>query len=608
MDAWTALNSRQTARPRFDSLRDHVDIKAFLERRRNNMTVHEISEEPSNQTKDEDRSSPDEGRNEHGSRNTTPDTGFESRRGSLVSQVVHWGRPESRNNSIPSLPHHPGDQFLSPHMNYPVMPQLTPVLGLGGDTKRHHHYHHHHHHRKGKSSKERIMRMFWLIGCLTGSFVHFFVTTIHYMKYETATETVTGMPLAVKIPATAVCFPIWSLIHKEKLKNDSACLDVRTMQAIEDCEAELFGLHYTIHYLLHNLTMNPIDLIHWIEIRKPSRKLGWIRDEDLIDASPHRRYRRNQTNVKSYYKGPDKCISFHPLSLDPVKEPDQLLSIDRMATAKSRVFFFSAFRVSPEMTPQIRAVRLYVHESGSYPRGSAILPIVANLTNGLSFTISYTKIETMYLPAPFFSKCVDYGELAPRVFGDQILDSKQHCTSRCVRHKTKSDPDNPAIPSDHLLMRDISSLTQFELSTIKFMPSQDDSMDEVVQECAERCNLDCITRNYYTSLSEADIAQGPQHFLSIKTRLENPETTVKFIPKLDFEAYIIYVAGVFSIWFSASVYHCIKDAVISSSHFVCSHPQLFLQKSEQSGKKKHSGYKLPVSDANNNNSTNVMSY
>ena len=144
MDAWTALNSRQTARPRFDSLRDHVEIKAFLERRRNNMTVHEISEEPSNQTKDEDRSSPDEGRNEHGSRNTTPDTGFESRRGSLVSQVVHWGRPESRNNSIPSLPHHPCDQSLSLHTNYPVMPQLTPVSGLGGDSKRHHHYHHHH--------------------------------------------------------------------------------------------------------------------------------------------------------------------------------------------------------------------------------------------------------------------------------------------------------------------------------------------------------------------------------------------------------------------------------------------------------------------------------
>ena len=604
MDAWSALSSRKTVRPRFDSLRDHVDIKAFLERRKQSCAVHDIKRDPNNSKGSSRRESmsPDD----HGSeRDTTPDTGFESHRGSISSQTSHW---VSHNNSL--VPQEGGITIAhkivrsaSPRPDDPLAVKcgIYPPGELRAATGRHHRHHYHHHHKREQRSK--IWKMFWLIGCLIGSFTHFFVTTVHYMKYETATETVTGMPLAVKIPATAVCFPIWSLIHTEMLKNDSTCLQVTTMQAIEDCEAELFGQHNTVSYVLHNLTKNPIELIHWIEIRKPTRRLDWITDEDLIDPSPHRRYRKNQTNVRSYYRGPDKCISFHPIPLDPANEQEQLLSIDHMATAKARIFFSSSFKVNPAITPEIRAVRLYVHESGTYPRGSATLPVVANLTKGLSFTISYTKIETMYLPAPYFSKCVDYSTALSQAFGNQVLDSRQHCTSRCVRHKTKADPFNPSIPANHLLMRDVSTLTHFELNEIKFMPSDDESVDEVEQQCAEKCNLDCLTINYYTSLSESDIADASNNFLQIKMRFENPETSVKFIPKLDFEAYVIYVAGVFSIWFSASVYHCIKDSVISMSACISSNRRLVHLHQEE---KKRAALKAQVEDAKNN--SNVMSY
>lgn len=606
------MSSRRTVRPRFDSLRDHADIKAFLERRKNGCVVQEFKPDPKKSNSKgikRDSMSPDD----YGSERGTSDTGIESRRESLASQISHWHVDDSRNSSLAAPdPDYSSVQHIvhsaSPQSAYPVKPAVCPTDDFRYPTARHRH-HHHHHRRHDKRGK--IWRMFWLIGCLIGSFTHFFITTVHYMKYETATETVTGMPLAVKIPATAVCFPIWSLLYRDKLMNNSACLDVTTIQHIEDCETELFGQHHTVFYVLHNLTKNPIDLIDWIEIRKPTRKLEWITDEDLIDPSPLRRYRKNQTNVKSYYRGPDKCISFHPIPLYPEREPEQLLSIDRMATSKARTFFSSAFKVNRELTPEIHAVRLFVHESRSYPRGTVTLPIVANLTKDLSFTISYTKIETTYLPAPYFSKCIDYSTVMPSFYGGQQLDSKQHCTSRCVRHQTKADPFNPAIPSNHLLMRDISTLTPFELSKIKFMPSDDDSVDEAELECAEKCNLDCITRTYYTTLSASDIADDSNNRLHVKMGLENPETTVRFIPKLDFEAYVIYVAGVFSIWFSASVYHLFKDSVIAISDCVSSHRRLLHLHHEEVRK----GLKANPVDSNDNNGSsndtnkdNVMSY
>ena len=596
MDSWT-LNPRYSVRPRFDSLRDHADINAFLEqRRRRTSVVHELN--PNLKSKIERRMERviDPGE-EHA---VTPDTGFGSRRESSASQrhanQVEVNNILNRRRSSTNLEiiRHERRPSGTPPPDYPQTGNVIPFTA--GDRRPSIQRH-------KKKNRHKIWRMCWLVFCLIGTFVHFFLTTLSFMKYETATETVIGMPLAVKIPATAVCFPIWSMIRREMLKNGSLCFNVTSIKEVEDCELELFGQHQTVWFILQELTKNPIDLIDEFEIRKPAQKLEWIRDNDLIDLQSLRRYRRNQSNVLSYYKGPDKCVSFHAVPLDPIKEPEQLLSMDRMTTAKSRIMFSGSFKVSRDLTPDIHVIRLYVHESGTYPRGTVTLPIVANLTKNLAFTVSYTKIETTYLPAPYFSRCVDYNLIGSRSFGGQKLESKEHCVARCVRDSTKADPMNPSIPADHLLMRDISTLTHFEMREIRFMPSNHESISDVERECMDKCQLDCLTKNFYTSLSQSDLRQDDSvDQLQVKTMFQNPETSVKFIPKLDFEAYVIYIAGVFSIWFSASVYHMCKDSFIFTYDILVSNGHKWADERERNRKLAQKRLSLlPNNDHENNN-------
>lgn len=47
--------------------------------------------------------------------------------------------------------------------------------------------------------------------------------------------------------------------------------------------------------------------------------------------------------------------------------------------------------------------------------------------------------------------------------------------------------------------------------------------------------------------------------LTVITRFQEPQTYVRYTAKLDTQAYIIYEAGIMSMWFSACVYFTLKD-------------------------------------------------
>lgn len=145
------------------------------------------------------------------------------------------------------------------------------------------------------------------------------------------------------------------------------------------------------------------------------------------------------------------------------------------------------------------------------------------------------------------------------------IESKEHCIEKCVEGKTISQLYN-TVPFDQVIFLESSnenssktrsnSGSGWQHSSSKFVSSSHDFVLKAGEACQEECPVDCFTRTLYTTLSESSM-DSPT--LTVSTRFEEPETIVRYTPKFDFQAYIIYEAGVFSIWFSASIFHSVTD-------------------------------------------------
>lgn len=452
--------------------------------------------------------------------------------------------------------------------------------------------------RRPSSIPKSRTKKLWFACCLFALLAHAFLTTETYMQYETTTETVIQMPTEMKPPATSVCFPIWNLVIEEKLRPGSKCqaelLINRTR--IQACEQELLN-NSIIHELIYNLTAEPVDFVIAFYIRRPSRNgTQWI-NRTIALRKNAASFRGDEVYIPgyvySYYRGPYKCVRFQSQPLD-----SKTLGIDRMTTGyprgmllpdfallqnssnsyfrsrnclcdviffhefgtKARNFFIGYFKLDRYWTQAMGAVRLYVHENGSFPRGEVTLPVVANLSKALSFVITYTRIETHYLPAPYVHKCVDY----VIDHSQSWFESRTHCVNACIRDKTIEEYNT--IPSTHLLSKEALFHRDLKDRQSVFVSPNVGYVADYDVKCSQICQLGCVTKTFYTTLSETatdSLESNDTLIFDVSTRFENPETSVKFIPRLQFQEYIIYIAGVFGIWFSASIYHLSIDLVRS---------------------------------------------
>ena len=213
--------------------------------------------------------------------------------------------------------------------------------------------------------------------------------------------------------------------------------------------------------------------------------------------------------------------------------------------------------------PSVKSVQIsvsagYVHESGRFPRGDVTLPVVANLSTAQFFVVTYTQIQTFYLPAPFQHHCIAY-PMSANASRYPYIDSRAHCVAACVRGQL----DKEGIPADYLLTKEAILHLRLQQRKSRFIPPNEERVAALEMQCSRNCHLACETNVFYTRLAESsgfwNDSSGSAHSFEVSTRFENPVTIVKFVPRLDFQAYIIYVASVFGIWFSASIYHASLD-------------------------------------------------
>lgn len=407
--------------------------------------------------------------------------------------------------------------------------------------------------RQRQRSKHHIStaKILWLFICLIGLTVHTIIVTNVYLEYQVMTETVIGMPDKVDPPATSICFSIWDMIDRTQFNKTSKCLKNRKQAEIIECENELRS-NYDIHNILSKQTKSPMSFVISAEIRSPpaSNWSAWNGSDDI-----HRAQQSGQ--ITEFYKGPYKCLMFNAMVNSP-DSPTQF-KLDRMTTGypKARFFMTAEMNVKPSATPDLNLIRLFISENGTYPRGSVTLPVVANISKALSYIISYRKIETRYLKYPYVYRCIDYSEV-------QKVESREHCIEECVKRRISFSFGKGAVPFDNVIVK--NHLQEWPISQHYFVAANNGTVEREVEYCSsQECFVDCFTKVFYTTQSEVS---SETDTFTVKTRFEEPETIVKFVPKMDLQAYIIYVAGVFSIWFSASIFHSITDVYKFSHKFL----------------------------------------
>jgi len=357
------------------------------------------------------------------------------------------------------------------------------------------------------------------------------------------------MPDKVEPPATSVCFSLWDLINKQKFTWRSKCwTNNRVRSGIIECQEELIAF-FSVYDILKDKTKSPISMLMSAEVRDPpaSNWTSW-NDTDQVLSGQETGY------ITEFYKGPYKCIRFQAVS----KEGATQFKLDRMTTGypKARFFTKATMDVNPHSTPDIISIRLFITENGTYPRGSVTLPVVANTSKALSYIISYRRIETQYLTYPYSFRCIDYSQV-------QKIESREHCIEDCVKKKISRIFGRETLPSDVVIFQ--NEKQEWPNNGQVFVSGSNETVDEEEEVCFKECPLDCFTRTFYTTQSETS---SDTSYFTFSTRFEEPETLVKFIPKFDLQAYIIYVAGVISIWFSASIFHSVTDVYRFSHKFI----------------------------------------
>jgi hypothetical protein len=380
--------------------------------------------------------------------------------------------------------------------------------------------------------------------------VHTILVTNVYNEYQTMTETVIGMPEKIDPPATSICFSIWDMIDRNQFQKASNCWTNKKQSEIVECEEEL-RWNYDVHTILDKQTKSPIAFIHSVEIRNPpaSNWTQWNGSHEIKKA-------QELGYITEFYKGPYKCFRMNAVAA--YQSPSQF-KLDRMTTGYPKARFFSTAKmeVGKKTDLDFNLVRLFISENATFPRGSVTLPVVANVSKAFSYIISYRKIETRYLPHPFSFQCIDYSEV-------QKIESREHCVQECVKRRISALFGRGTVPFDIVIPQESNQRWPDYLQF--FVAANNSTVESVEEECATReCHVDCYTRVFYTTQSETS---SDTDLFTVSTRFEEPETIVKFVPKMDLQAYIIYVAGVFSIWFSASIFHSITDVYKFSTKFM----------------------------------------
>lgn len=358
-----------------------------------------------------------------------------------------------------------------------------------------------------------FVRVIWFSVCITGCIYQLTQISQEYFAYPVTSEVTIKLELHFNIPAVSFCVKL-----VDTLKEDNC--------STTTCKKKLL-YQESVRKLMNDMT---IDIKENFAAGFQAEKGGyeWYSQKD-----------QNLNEVMStFYKSERKCVRFN-------KNQERKLQYDVIVARKFYWRFVLSLltRVKREYGAYYT---IFIHEMNTYPRGY-IIPFynIENKKKNISYSFSFKKTKTKFLPPPYFSRCTDYHEIN--------LESRDHCVEECVSHRLlKSDPGY----TDEQL-----TVTDYNHTNFKLRNSEGkDELSSIVQSydrmCKNQCPLSCNTVIYMPILWETYNwhLNNPYSDIRIKLIHIEPTTFITLSGKLSFVEYLIYVASITSLWFGFVIF------------------------------------------------------
>jgi len=395
---------------------------------------------------------------------------------------------------------------------------------------------------------ECLPKQFWtrhIFGflCLIGLIVHVVQISSEYFGYKSTTTVRLDIPKDVAIPSLSVCWRYADLLDTEALRKINV-----TLPAIDFTNDETVA--FTIRTIQSSLTVEQIfgytpdssTIFNQCLVRKPDEyDVRFLKPTDC----------RTMFNITKFYLQEYICYrsKLHANGTYNYQTTGSALAFPGMAFEIS--FRLDLFGKNQIVVPVIEAPDKYPQTSMYFGPEMRRFDTIDQSTPNNYFYLSYLFIDNKRLPAPYETKCVDYG-----------IDRNQYdCNKACVVMATLQKwnrlpfteliRENESFPIDKQLIHN----WDFNSSSFK----QDLSIIE--STCGDKCkNIDCETRVFMT---QAKYIGKRTENIAFRVNLpSNSNFHVLYLPMMLFYEYLTYVLSSLGIWFGVSVFGVIPIAYI----------------------------------------------
>ena len=398
---------------------------------------------------------------------------------------------------------------------------------------------------------EKRLVFLWAFICAIGLLIHSVNTTIEYLRYGVTSEVSIQFEEDFIPPAVSFCFDTVTTRVRKSFESTSNCsnhLSFKQENVYCSCEKDMLE-NLTLKEIFNKHTIDLIQMVDKIQVKMAH---SYVRTE-IKNRSELDKYLNQfmRTTVL-------KCIRFqYPNVWNQTTGQRLIWSMDMMSRFENtKKYFFQSYGNFKLLDDDIVYVLIFIHDHDTHPRGHEMQAYESRFFKGSEGKfLTYQKIEKLYLPAPFFSKCTKSYKPNSELF-DFKIESRNHCIERCIKKLYKEIYPDYISPS--------STYRNFQLfnTSKKSNPNESFSIvHDLYQECRTKCQLDCITNIYLPQMSFDYGYEVGTFRLDVKN--DNPVIRIKFMARESFYQYIIYLSSIFGFWFGLSIYQLMKESTSS---------------------------------------------